>query len=50
MHETDTIESKRRRTVGGPDVSVSSNLVSFCAVYGVVSGLELDPVVVEAGR
>ena len=33
MHDADTPETKRRRTLGRLDVSVSSNLVSVCAVY-----------------
>ena len=50
MRDANTPQSTRRRTIGGLDVSVSSNLVSVCAVYCAVWGLELDPVMAEAGR
>ena len=43
LRDTDTPESKLRRTIGGLGVSVSYNLVSVCAVYG-------GRVMVGAGR
>ena len=43
-------ESKRRRTIGGLPVNISSLLVAVCAVYGALSGELLDPALVETGR
>ena len=43
-------ESKRRRTIGGLPVNVSSLLIAACVVYGAITGELLDPVLVEQGR